>query len=92
MDDEYLGWNFTPIEQWSQFLGDCNWYTFHPIKVEYEHDATLGGRELTLIFMGLGFCVRHNYAVTETLRKIRRDAEEIYRMAADDMDNENDQS
>lgn len=50
-----------PQEQWSQFFGRCNWYTFNPILIELEDERCMGGVEVTVIIMGLGLRVRWTY-------------------------------
>lgn len=65
------------IEEWSQFSGGCNWYTFHPLLIELEDDRCMGGVEGTLIILGLGFRVRWNYRETEMTKDIARRIAEI---------------
>jgi hypothetical protein len=75
--ESYTGWFVEWIEQWSQFWQDCNWYTFHPIKIEIEDERNMGGWEITVIVLGLGFRVRRNYVVTDSVRNIVRQVAEI---------------
>lgn len=70
-NDSYTGFHAYWIEQWSQFLGGCNWYTFHPIHIEFEDDRIMGGVEVTVIILGLGFRARWNYAETEQVSDIK---------------------
>ena len=63
-------WLLNPIEEWSQFLGGCNWYTFHPFMLEIEDDRVMGGVEATVIVLGLGFRWRWTYKITEELAGI----------------------
>lgn len=75
---EWKGFFIEPIEQWSQLLGGCNWYTFHPIMIEFEDDRHMGGVECSFILLGLGFRARWNYRDTETTEELRRRIEKIY--------------
>jgi hypothetical protein len=70
---EHENWLLQPIEEWSQFWQSCNWYTFHPIKIEIENDASLGGIEATIIILGVGLRWRWNHTETELGRKIADD-------------------
>lgn len=65
------------IEQWSQFLEDCNWRTFNVVQAELEDDRMFGAVEMTLVLAGIGFRARWTYAETETTRELRRRVEEI---------------
>lgn len=76
---EYEGFFVEWIEEWSQFFEACNWYTFRPFMLEFEHEVNMGGVEMTLVIMGLGFRARWNYRETETVKKIKRDVEAIER-------------
>jgi hypothetical protein len=75
--DRYTGLYLVGIEEWSQFFGHCNWYTFHPIKIEVEDDLIMGGVEATFILLGLGFRVRLNYARTEQVNQITDSVEQV---------------
>lgn len=77
MSEEYTGWFIAWIEEWSQFLGGCNWYTFHPIMIELEDDRMMGGVEFTFIVLGLGFRFRWNYKRTEKVEEILAAVEDI---------------
>ena len=74
---ENCGWHFNWIEEWSQFAGGCNWYTFTPIKLEFEDDRHMGGVEVTAILLGLGFCIRWNHTETDEVRKLRSMVDDI---------------
>lgn len=63
-------------EDWSQLVRRCNWYTFRFFSIEVEWDKVLGGVEATLVVMGLGVRVRHNYADTEEMIRIKQAVEE----------------
>jgi hypothetical protein len=63
--DKYTGFFIDWVEDWSQFFGPCNWYTFRPILIEFEDDRAMGGIEATVIVLGLGFRARFNYARPE---------------------------
>ncbi len=76
-DEEYQGWFVEWIEEWSQFLGGCNWYTFNLIKIEFEDERIMGGVETTWIILGLGIRVRWNYTITEDVSLIKEHLEEI---------------
>lgn len=77
MTKEDRNWWIYFIEQYSQFLGGCNWYTFNPIFIEFEDDRIMGGVAFTFIILGLGFRWRYNYKETPTMKKIRKSIEEI---------------
>ncbi len=79
MSEGYVGWSVEPIEQWSQFLGGCNWYTFHPIKIEFEDDRTMGGIEITVVILGLGFRVRWNYTETDQVCEIKHAVDDLFK-------------
>jgi len=66
------------IEEWSQLLGGCNWYTFHPIMIELEDDRMLGAIEGTFIVFGLGFRFRWNFRMTEQSEELLSAAEEFH--------------
>lgn len=67
---------FAEFEQdWSQIFGGCNWYTFRFCHIEFEWDKMMGGVEATIVILGLGFRVRHNYADTDASIRIRRQAQ-----------------
>jgi len=70
-------WLLQPVEDWSQFWQSCNWYTFRPIMLEIENDAHLGGFEVTLVVLGIGFRWRWNYTETEKMTEIKRTIEGI---------------
>lgn len=73
----YRGFFIEWIEEWSQFFQSCNWYTFHPIKIEIEDERNMGGFEMTVIILGLGFRARWNYDETEDVKDILRQVEGI---------------
>lgn len=73
----YKGFYFYGIEEWSQFFSRCNWYTFHPFMFEIEDERSMGGLEVTIIIMGLGFRVRWNYSQTEMVDDIIQKVSEI---------------
>ncbi|SDG34861.1 hypothetical protein [Pelagibacterium luteolum] len=75
--DKYEGFFIEWIEQWSQFFQPCNWYTFHPIHVEFEDERSMGGVECTIIVMGFGFRARWNYRRTEKVDEIVRQVAEF---------------
>ncbi len=64
-------WLLSPFEEWRQFFEDCNWYTFHPLSLEFENDKHLGGFEITVIVLGLGLRWRWNHTETETMAEIK---------------------
>jgi hypothetical protein len=70
-------WLVEGIEEWSQFLGGCNWYTFHPIKAEIEDDRIMGGVEVTIIILGVGFRWRWNHTVTEAMADALKSVDDI---------------
>ena len=74
---EYRGFYWNWIEEWSQFFQPCNWYTFHPIMIELEDERNMGGVELTLIVLGLGFRIRWNHTETEMVEKIKSDIDAL---------------
>lgn len=71
MAASYTGFFIDWIEEWSQFFQRCNWYTFHPITIEVEDERNMGGFEITVIVLGLGFRVRWNYEETETVKDLK---------------------
>lgn len=70
-NEEYVGFFFEGIEEWSQFFTPCNWRDFHPVHLYVEDDRIMGGVEATLIVLGVGFRVRWNYARTEQVEEIK---------------------
>ena len=70
MTESYKGWFIEPIEQWSQFFQDCNWYTFHLIHIECENEPLTGGWEITLTLLGFGLRFRRNYEEPEWLDQL----------------------
>lgn len=64
-------WLFEFIQEYTQFLEDYNWYTFHLAQIEFENDEIMGGYEVTVILFGLGFRVRWNHTETETIRELK---------------------
>ena len=79
MAEGYKGVSIYWIEEWSQFVQRCNWYTFHPIMIEVEDERNMGGVEATVILLGLGFRVRWNYAITEQVEDLLAQVEEIHK-------------
>lgn len=77
MNKGYKGWFLEWIEEWSQLLGGCNWYTFTPIKIEFEDDRILGGFETTWVILGLGFRIRWNHTETDAAREITDAVDEL---------------
>ncbi len=51
---------FTFIFEWEQIIPHFNWYTFTPIKVEFEYDKMLQGVEVCIVILGIGFIIRYN--------------------------------
>lgn len=86
MADGYLGVSVYWIEEWSQLVQRCNWYTFHPLMIELEDERSMGGLELTVIILGLGFRLRWNYAVTEQVESIRQQIQELQEDRAPSVD------
>lgn len=80
----YRGVFFDFIEEYSQFWQACNWYTYRVAMFEFEDDRIMGGVEMTLIVLGLGFRVRWNYHVTEEVAKIKRQAAELDAMTEEE--------
>lgn len=60
------------IQEWTDLWPPYNWATFHPVMIEFEDDAALGGFEVTIILMGLGFRIRWNHTRTEMVERIER--------------------
>lgn len=77
MSDNYVGFHFDWIEQWAQIFQRCNWYTFDLIKVEFEDDRMMGGVEVSMILLGLGFRLRWNYKETEQFKEVKKMAEGV---------------
>lgn len=65
------------IEDWSQLIQRCNWYTFNFFQFQFEWDRVLGAVEFTFILMGLGLRARWTYTETEELRELHRRVQEI---------------
>jgi hypothetical protein len=76
-DEEYCGWFIDWIEQYSQFFRQDNWYTYNPVVIEFEDDRCMGGAEITLIVLGLGFRLRWNYEETEQVKEIIKQMDEL---------------
>lgn len=74
---EDRNWWIDFIEQYSQFLGGCNWYTFNPIFIEFEDDRSMGGVEFTFVILGLGFRWRWNYTETPKMKEIQQMMKDI---------------
>lgn len=77
MSEKYVGWFVDWIEEWSQFVRRDNWYTFHPVHLEFEDDRCLGGLEFTIIVLGLGVRVRWNRKETVLSKKLRSQVDEF---------------
>ena len=73
MGETFVEWQ----EDWSQLAGGCNWYTFRFCQIECEWDKMLGGVEATVVIMGLGVRIRHNYSDTDAMIRIRQQVAEI---------------
>jgi hypothetical protein len=76
-EDTYKGHFLYWIEEWSQIAGRCNWYTFRPILIEFEHDKIMGGLEATIILLGVGLRWRWNYAITKQAAIVLKQVAEI---------------
>ena len=63
-------WIISGWQEWSQLLGGYNWYTFTPIKLEFEWDKIFGAVEFTVILLGFGVRVRWIYTETNKARVI----------------------
>jgi hypothetical protein len=50
------------INDWAQFHGTWNWYTFTLINIEFENDVMCHGYEFYFVILGLGFRIRYNKA------------------------------
>jgi len=74
---EDRNWFLEFIEEYSQFLGGCNWYTFHPVFIEFEDDRRMGGVEFTFVVLGLGFRWRWNYTETPATKRIKKAMRDI---------------
>jgi hypothetical protein len=48
------------INDWKQFHGSWNWYTFTLINIEFENDAMTHGYEFYFVILGLGIRIRYN--------------------------------
>lgn len=46
------------INQWSQLIGEYNWYEFDLIKVFYERTTYHGLSEVEVVLLGIGFRVQ----------------------------------
>ena len=63
------------INDWLQFRGKYNWYTFHFCHIYLENETMSGGLEFEFVILGLGFCLRYNYAFEES--KVGKIIEEL---------------
>lgn len=77
LTEEESDWFIEWIQEWSQMLGGCNWYTFHVCQIEFEWDKMMGGVEATVIIFGLGFRWRWNYEETDTMKEIKRRRDDV---------------
>jgi hypothetical protein len=75
--EEYIGFFFDWIEDYSQLFGNNNWYNFRIMHIEPEWDRIFGGVELTFIVLGLGFRARWNYKETEDIKILKRRVKDI---------------
>jgi len=55
------------LNDWNQLWGNYNWYSFHFIRVYFENDVMTGGWEFEFAVLGLGFRLRWNYALEESV-------------------------
>lgn len=60
---------FTFIFEWEQVIPHFNWYTFTPIRLEFEYDKWLQGLEITFILVGVGFTLRFNLPSSDKILK-----------------------
>ncbi len=63
------------INEWCQFAGEFNWYTFTFLELQFENEKMTGGAEFVFIVLGLGFRVRWNYK-PEILEQMMDEAKE----------------
>lgn len=82
---DYRGLYLILIEEWAQFIRRDNWHTFHPILVEFEGDWILGGVEVSIVILGLGFRLRWNYERTEKIDEIDRRVDEVLKNGFEEM-------
>lgn len=75
---ESSNWIFEWIFEWRQLTGGYNWYTFHPIMIEFEDERNVGGAEATIIILGVGFRVRWNYMETKATREMVEQVSNIF--------------
>lgn len=68
-----IGW----ANEWAQITGGCNWYNFTPIKLTFEWDKMMGALQLETAIIGLHITIRYQYAITDKLREILRQRDEI---------------
>ena len=68
---------------WEQFLNPSayNWHTFRFASFEIENDKMLGGLEVQMVFLGLGFRARWNHSDTELTDRISQEIDQIQSVA-----------
>ena len=76
-ENEYTGVYFDFLNEWSQVVGKYNWIIFTPIMLEFENDITMGGLEMTVMVLGVGFRIRWNHTLTKQSDEIIKRAKEI---------------
>lgn len=63
-------WLVEFIEEWSQMVSKCNWYTCTVCRIEFENDAILGAYEWIAVFLGVGIRIRWNHTRTELIDEL----------------------
>lgn len=80
---EFGRWLVEFKEDYSQLWKNCNWYTFHFVRIEIEDDSVMGGFEATAVLLGLGIRVAYTYdRGTEMRQEIRERMKEIDLLSA----------
>lgn len=68
--------NYYITNEWGQFIGKCNWYTFTPIRLRVEHKRYWGSFGFEFILLGLGIYLEFHYKDTEAYVKFQKRCED----------------
>lgn len=67
------------VNEWSQLFGKFNWINWTFINIAFEDDVMLGGFEFDFVILGLGFHFRWNHTETETMKEMKKQADDIFK-------------
>lgn len=70
-----IGFQFS--EQWSDLLGDCNWYDITLINLEVEYDARYGKIDMSAGLLGFKLYIAYRLEETEAYKELMKMADEI---------------